>query len=63
MNSKLSNKSWDDKRPLLARDILYLNRDVVENIDIDRQWDIDAIRERGERLAALICEIWPRSVN
>ncbi len=63
MNSKLSNKSWDEKRPILERDNLYLNRDIVENIEVDRQWDIEAIRERGRRMAALICEIWPKSVD
>ena len=63
MNSKLGNKSWDEKRHLLARDNLYLNRDVVEGMSEDRQWDITKIRMRGERLASLICEIWPRRAD
>ncbi len=60
MNSELSNKSWDDKRPILANDNLYLNKDIVNHLDDNRQWDHAAIRERGDRLANLICDIWPR---
>ena len=60
LNSKLSNHSWKRKRELLAVDNLYLNRDVVEHVSEDSTWDEDQINSRGQRIASMICDIWPR---
>ena len=60
LNSKMSNRSWDRKRELLAVDNLYLNRDVIQHVQDDCQWDEDQINARGQRLARFICDIWPR---
>ena len=59
LNSKLSNRSWAEKRQILHdEDNLYLNKDLRTHAPTD-YWDEDQIRLRGERLADYILKIWP----
>lgn len=59
LNSKLSNRSWTQKRKILeTEDNLYINKDLLNNAPKNR-WDEKQIQRRGERLANYIVEIWP----
>ena len=65
LNSSLSNAPWVQtdgnakspaKRETLDKhSVLYLKAGVVEH----ETWDEDRIRERGRRLADIICRAWP----
>lgn len=55
---KMSAGSWETKREYLSQAGLALNHDLVSSAP-DR-WDEDAITKRGERLADLALETWPR---
>ncbi len=60
LNSKLSNRSWIEKRKILeAEDNLYINKDLLQSAP-DDHWDEEQIQLRGERLADYLVEIWPR---
>ena len=57
LNPALSNSKWSKKKPALVKhSVLHLKDDVVEAVD----WDEDSIFKRSERLAEIVCEIWPR---
>ena len=56
LNSSLSNSPWDAKRSeLLKHATLLLNNELT----ISATWNEDRIRERSERIARLVSEIWP----
>lgn len=73
LNSSLSNRPWTDaeadglreggkaglgKRSLLQdHSLLMLNKEIVAHAGA---WTDDDIRARGERMAQLVCETWPR---
>lgn len=54
-NSKLSNASFDDKRPLLSDSAVKLTRHVGSQ----ETWGVDAIRARSKMLADLAIKAWP----
>ena len=57
LNPALSNSKWSKKKPALVKhSVLHLKDDIVEAVD----WDEDSIFKRSERLAEIVCEIWPR---
>ena len=57
-NPELSNRPFKEKRDMLREGFryspLYLNR----KLGVAKQWNEDAIIERGNELAARACEIW-----
>lgn len=56
LNSSMQNKSWSKKREQLQEhSVLRLTEEVVAR-DL---WDDLAILERGQKLAELVCAIWP----
>ena len=56
LNSSLSNSPWDAKRSeLLKHATLLLNNELT----ISATWNEDRIRERSERIARLVSEVWP----
>jgi hypothetical protein len=56
-NASVSHSGWDVKQPEFARQSkLQINQSIAEN----STWDLNAIIERGERLAALAAKVWPR---
>lgn len=60
LNSKLSNRPWTEKRPILQEeDNLYINKELLNHAP-NSHWDEDQIRLRGDRLAGYIVKIWPR---
>lgn len=54
-NSKLSNVSFDEKRPLLLDSPVKLTRHVGSR----EAWNVDAIRDRSRLLADLAMKAWP----
>ena len=61
LNIDLSNRPWTEKRKILAGfDNLFLNKRLLEDTE-GRVWDEHAIYTRSEKLARLICQIWPHS--
>ena len=54
-NSQNGNEGWPFKRERIAKSLLVLNRDVAEN----ERWDEALIRERGEKLADAVHNVWP----
>jgi len=63
MNTSLNNASWEKKRPKLARDNLEMNREIVREVLATDTWDVQAIEQRGKRLAKRIIEIWPHAAT
>ena len=73
LNSSLSNRPWTDAdaegikeggRPSVGKwsllnqySLLLLNKEILTRQDV---WTEQDIRERGERIAQLVCETWPR---
>lgn len=58
LNSKVSNGPWPEKREALhGHDVLLLNRDLLDNAE--NAWDEDGIRQRTDRLAKVVCDVWP----
>ena len=56
LNIAMQNSPFYEKRPqLMEHSNLTLNRRIAEK----EHWDEEAIRERGEFLADLACQIWP----
>ena len=56
LNTSLGNRGFEEKKEKLAEHSgLVLNKEIVEH----DHWDEVAIRERGERLAALAKKVWP----
>lgn len=57
LNPSLSNGAWSGKRVELGRhSSLELNSVLVRR----EGWDEDVIKERGNELARVACEVWPR---
>ena len=58
LNKRLSNRSWPYKRKLIEQsDNLFINKKLL--IESTDRWDEDDIVQRGEWMAAVICQIWP----
>ena len=56
LNSSLSNSPWDAKRSeLLKHATLLLNNELT----ISATWNEDSIRDRSQRMARLVSEVWP----
>ena len=61
LNIDLSNLPWPKKATILSQsDNLFLNKRLLEDVD-GRVWDESSIGERSEKLASIICQIWPGS--
>jgi hypothetical protein len=54
LNPSLGNESFDEKKLLLAKSLLVLNREIAGH-DV---WNEDVISTRGAELARLATEIW-----
>jgi hypothetical protein len=56
-NTRLGNASFEQKAPVLAQSDLVLTAEVggVEG----GKWDVEAVRQRQARLAALAVHAWP----
>lgn len=61
LNSRVSNGPWEGakgkRNALKAHDVLMLNRELLE--DAGSSWGDTQIRNRSERLANAVLEIWP----
>ena len=58
LNGSVSNGKWSEKRPEVGKHSnLRLNAMFAEPID----WNEAAIDDRGKALAAVACQIWPRT--
>ena len=55
-NQELSRRIFEQKRKLYADSLVALTRDVADA----EVWTQATILERGRRLAALACQIWPK---
>lgn len=63
LNSKLSNRPWAEKRPILSdEDNLYINKELLNHASQER-WSEEEINARGQRLADYVLRIWPYSQN
>ena len=58
LNSKLSNRSWENKRKALDSSVLQLNKELQRNSRLEA-WDEYDIIDRGERFAEIAKRIWP----
>jgi hypothetical protein len=57
-NKSVSNSGWPDKQRALAEQSkLQLNASIAACAG----WDADEMRQRGERLAALAAQVWPKA--
>ncbi len=62
LNKQLSNRSWRNKRELIAKsDNLFMNKKLLE--DAPERWDEAQIKRRGHWMADMVCKIWPRPAN
>ena len=61
-NPSLSNRSWSEKRELLAEDRFEMNRRLLQDMNGD-SWNEDEINRRGKQLAEYVVEIWPNPDN
>ena len=60
LNSTLSNDPWDKKkRTLYAHTTLFLNKDVVEEME----WNEERIESRARQLADVAIRAWPHAAN
>lgn len=58
LNPSMSNSPWDQKRKSLkGHSKLVLNEELWKHYE---DWTEDTIRERSQKLAEMIVEIWPR---
>ena len=56
LNSSMSNSGWEEKRSeLLEHTTLLANNELT----LKETWDEERIRERSQRIAKLVSEIWP----
>lgn len=59
LNSKLSNRPWAEKRPILSsEDNLYINKELLNHAP-ENHWREEEVSSRGQRLAEYILKIWP----
>ena len=54
-NSVKSNNPWEFVRSLLKKSGMKLNNELAQ----ENEWNVNKIRERGKKLAEIICTIWP----
>lgn len=54
-NSELSNKSFDEKREMLAKSGVAMNQAIAAHVT----WGVDEINARSAELADKIIELWP----
>jgi hypothetical protein len=57
-NSSMSNKTFEDKQPVLTVSKVYLNKHFADATV--KVWDADAIKARGQKLAEMAAKVWPR---
>ena len=58
LNSRMSNRSWEDKKKQLhTHSTLLLNRNLLDNYP--SAWDEITIEERSREIAQKVVEIWP----
>lgn len=58
LNPRLSNKAWEIKKAeISSRDNLFINKELTTM----EMWNEDLIHERGEKMAKIICKIWPHA--
>ena len=56
LNSSLSNSPWEHKRDgLQEHSVLLLNNELMS----ESAWNEESIRSRSQRMADLVCEVWP----
>ena len=56
LNSSLSNSHWEHKRGgLQEHSVLLLNNELMA----ESVWNEDDVRSRSQRMASLVCEVWP----
>lgn len=61
LDIRLSNRPWEEKQRLLRKhDNLFLNKELLQNVG-ESEWNEEAIRQRGRRLAGYILQIWPHA--
>lgn len=61
LDIRLSNRPWEEKRHMLRKhDNLFLNKELLQHVG-ESDWDEEAIRRRGRRLAGYVCRIWPHA--
>ena len=59
LNSKLANKSWDNKQQALKKhSSLFLNKELCDEASLT-VWDENAINSRARHLAGVATKIWP----
>jgi hypothetical protein len=59
MNPALSNAAWADKRTALHKHSnLLMTRRLLD--EAGSNWSEDTIRDRGQKLAKMVCQVWPR---
>ena len=59
MNPALSNAAWADKRIALhEHSNLLMTRRLLD--EAGSSWNEETIRDRGQKLAEMVCRIWPR---
>jgi hypothetical protein len=56
-NTRLGNASFEEKAPVLAQSDLVLTTEVGDAQG--GKWNVDAVKQRQERLAALAVRAWP----
>lgn len=62
LNTSMSNRSWKDKRAVLAQfSTLLINKEVLEQAPDN--WNEDAIDQRSDQLAQAITQLWPHPFN
>ena len=56
LNSKLSNRTFPDRREILDKNsVLRLNNEICRH----DKWEVNEIYARADRLIADVCKIWP----
>ena len=59
LNKRLSNRSWRAKKQLIEKsDNLFINKRLLDDATV--RWDEELIEQRGEWMAEMVCNIWPR---
>lgn len=57
LNSRMSNRSWEEKRKQLTHSRLLLNKSLLDNHLV--VWDEITIMERSQEMAQKVVDIWP----
>lgn len=54
LNPRLGNGAWSEKRAVISKSLLVLNRDVADH----QIWDESSIEARGRKLAGVVNAVW-----